>query len=86
MNWAQCLKRVFGVEINTCARCRGQLKVIASIEEPEVIAKILAHLQQTAPDQAQCELPLGVRAMRVALRFRAPGPLPSRPAAARWVV
>lgn len=62
MSWAQRLKRVFGVEINTCARCGGKVKVIASIEEPEVIARILAHIQKTAPDQHQAELPLGARA------------------------
>ena len=32
------------------------------IEEPEVIAKILAHLEKTAPDQSQTELPRGARA------------------------
>ena len=62
MNWAKRLKRVFGIDIEACARCGGKLKVIASIEEPEVIAKILAHLQRTAPDQVQCGLPLGARA------------------------
>jgi hypothetical protein len=36
--------------------------IIASIEEPGVIAKILAHLERTAPDQCQSELPLGARA------------------------
>ncbi len=55
-------KRVFGIEIEGCARCGGKLKVIASIEEPEVIAKILAHLERTAPAQYQAELPLGARA------------------------
>jgi hypothetical protein len=43
MRWAQRLKRVFAIEIDTCARCQGRLRVIASIEEPEVIARILAH-------------------------------------------
>ena len=62
MNWARRLKRVFGIEIEGCARCGGKLKVIASIEEPEVIAKILAHLERTAPAQYQAELPLGARA------------------------
>ncbi|MCC6619065.1 MAG: hypothetical protein IT341_08540, partial [Chloroflexi bacterium] len=42
-------------EIKACARCGGKLKVIASIEEPEVIAKILAHLERTAPEQHQSE-------------------------------
>ena len=62
MTWARRLKRVFGIEIEQCARCGGRLQVIASIEEPEVIAKILAHLEQTAPEQYQAELPLGARA------------------------
>jgi Putative transposase len=62
MTWAQRLKRVFGVEINTCARCGGKLKVIASIEESQVIARILAHLEKTAADQQQAVLPLGARA------------------------
>lgn len=62
MTWAQRLKRVFGVEINPCARCGGKLKVIASIEEPQVIARILAHLEKTAADPHQAELPLGARA------------------------
>jgi len=39
----QRLKRVFGVEIDHCVRCSGRLRVMASIEEPPVIARILAH-------------------------------------------
>ena len=46
MSWARRLKRVFGVEIESCARCSGQLKIIASIEEPQLIAKILSHLER----------------------------------------
>lgn len=61
MNWARRLKRVFGIEIEGCARCGGKLKIIASIEEPEVIAQILSHLERTAPQQYQPELPLGAR-------------------------
>jgi hypothetical protein len=48
MSWAQRLKRVFGIEIETCARCHGRLQVIASIEEPGVIARILAHRDRTS--------------------------------------
>ena len=62
MSWAQRLKRVFGIEIDSCARCGGKLEVIASIEEPEVIAKSLAPLEKAAPDQPQVERPLGARA------------------------
>ncbi len=46
MSWAQRLKRVFGIEIDTCARCQGRLRVIASIEEPEVIVRVLAHRER----------------------------------------
>jgi hypothetical protein len=53
---------VFGVEIESFARCGGKLKVITSIEQPAVIAKILAHLERTAPQQHQPERPIGARA------------------------
>ncbi len=33
MWWAQRLKRVFGVEIETCAGCGGKVRVIARICE-----------------------------------------------------
>jgi Zn-finger nucleic acid-binding protein len=29
MGWAQRLKRVFGIEIDTCQRCGGTLSIIA---------------------------------------------------------
>ncbi len=44
MTWAGRLKRVFGMDIEVCLECGGKLKVISSIEEPEVIEKILNHL------------------------------------------
>jgi hypothetical protein len=58
--------KLFGVEIAACARCGGKLKVIASIEEPQVIAKILAHPERCPPGFAKpanllrCESALGV--------------------------
>jgi hypothetical protein len=70
MSWARRLKRVFGIEIEDCGRCGGKLAIIASIEEPEVIAKILAHLEKTAPDQCQPGLPLGARAPPVPSQAR----------------
>ena len=55
MSWARRLKRVFGIEIETCVRCGGTLKIIASIEEPELVAKILAHIERTAPQHYRLE-------------------------------
>ena len=48
MSWAQRLKRVFAIDIETCRQCGGTLRVIASIEEPAVIERILEHLRHTA--------------------------------------
>src|SRR5690606_26785724 len=48
LTWAQRLKRVFAIEIETCRRCGGRLRVIASIEAPTTIERILAHLSRDA--------------------------------------
>jgi hypothetical protein len=56
MNWARRLKRVFGIEIEQCARCGGRLKVIASIEEPELIERILAHRRERGEEAAPAVL------------------------------
>jgi hypothetical protein len=61
MNWARRLKRVFGIEIEQCARCGGRLKVIASIEEPELIERILAHRRERG-EEAAPTASLGARA------------------------
>jgi hypothetical protein len=46
MSWAQRLKRVFRIDIDTCERCGGQVRIITRIEDPTVISKILSHLQE----------------------------------------
>jgi hypothetical protein len=48
MSWAQRLRRVFAIDIETCRQCGGRLWVIASIEEPAVIERILEHLGRDA--------------------------------------
>ena len=35
--------------IERCERCGGKVRIIASIEDPQVIGRILAHLEQTKP-------------------------------------
>ncbi len=47
MSWARLLKRVFDIDIERCA-CGGKLKIIAVIEAPDVIARILTHLGLSA--------------------------------------
>ncbi|MCP5170281.1 MAG: IS91 family transposase [Hahellaceae bacterium] len=44
MTWMQRLKRVFNIDIEQCEHCGGHVKVVACIEDPAVIEKILQHL------------------------------------------
>ena len=57
MTWAKRLKRVFSIEIETCNECGGDVRIVASIEDPAVIKKILAHLDNTASSAATALLP-----------------------------
>ena len=57
MTWAQRLKRVFGIDIETCDQCGGVVKVIASIEDPVVIERILSHLDKTTSNINRIGLP-----------------------------
>jgi len=55
MSWARLLKRVFDIDIEHCPNCGGALKIIAAIEDPPVIVKILSHLG--LPTHASSALP-----------------------------
>ena len=55
MTWAQRLKRVFNIDIETCSG--GAMKVIACIEDPVVIKQILGHLKHKAETSGTRALP-----------------------------
>ena len=57
MTWAQRLKRVFDIDIETCCECGGDVKIIASIEDPVVIRTILAQLDEKGAFAADSLLP-----------------------------
>jgi hypothetical protein len=42
--WAELMRRTFGYDVMACLHCGGRMKLIAMIEDPVVIAKILNHL------------------------------------------
>ena len=49
---------IFAIDITTCPQCGGALTLLAAIEDPAVIVKILAHLgiPTRAPPKAQARL------------------------------
>jgi len=55
IEWADLLKRTFDVDALQCPKCFGRMKLIAMIEQPEVIEKILDHLG--LPTEKPCALP-----------------------------
>ena len=59
MSWMQRLKRDLNIDIEVCEHYGGQVKVIASIEDPKVIELIFKYLKHKAPrlmppDSANC--------------------------------
>ncbi|MSQ71678.1 MAG: hypothetical protein EXR27_10395 [Betaproteobacteria bacterium] len=44
MGWARLLRRVFDLDLEHCPQCGGEFRIIAAIEEPAVIVRILTHL------------------------------------------
>lgn len=58
MTWAERLKRVFNIDITVCCHCGAAVKIIACIEGPAIITKILAHLDATSGASApESQLP-----------------------------
>jgi hypothetical protein len=43
--WRECIKRVWEVDPLSCPRCHAEMKIISFIVQPEVIRKILVHLE-----------------------------------------
>jgi len=44
MSWMQRLHRVFAIDIRTCPRCGANLRVIAVVDDPALINRILEHV------------------------------------------
>ena len=43
-NWARLICKVFEVDPLVCPRCQKQMRILAAIENPEAIRRILEHL------------------------------------------
>ncbi len=40
-SWAQLMPRVFAIDVLECPRCGGRLRILAAIQSPDAIRKIL---------------------------------------------
>jgi hypothetical protein len=57
MTWAQRLKLVFNIDIETCFEFGGEVRMIASTKDPAVIQKIPAYLDHDATSVTTVLLP-----------------------------
>jgi hypothetical protein len=67
MTWTQRLKRVFQIDITSGMRWRREM--IACIEDPAVIQKILTHLDKQEPQRGTGRLPQGRASARRSVRL-----------------
>ena len=47
---AELLRLVFRVDVEVCARCGGEARIIGFVTEPQVIRRILAHFERRGVD------------------------------------
>ena len=63
-NWARLIQKIYEVDPLTCPKCQGRMKILAFIENEDVIKKILKHLglwdQKTRPPPRTIGPPLNV--------------------------
>ena len=45
MTWMARLERVLAIDIRVCPRCGARLRLIGAVTDPNVIARILAHVR-----------------------------------------
>ena len=43
-SWAALMHRAFAIDVLECSHCGGRLRLIATLHDPAVIRKLLAHL------------------------------------------
>jgi len=80
--WAALLRRVFDLAVLACPRGGGRLRLIATVEDPAVVSKILAHLGLLHPPASPGPAPPSA-----ALRAAAPSYQPDGPnfSGQRWL-
>jgi hypothetical protein len=55
--WAALMHRAFALDVLACPHCGGRLRLIATLHDPAVIRKILAHLGRSPSEQSPWRAP-----------------------------
>ena len=63
-SWAALMHRAFAVDVLACPHCGGRLRLIATLHDPAVIRKILAHLGRAPSRPSPGPAPPAVRVLR----------------------
>ena len=69
--WCALLKRVFGIDILTCPRCKGRRHMISVITDPGAVGRIIEAVRRTAKnrgspaDGGEAQIPLPPRQGRL---------------------
>jgi hypothetical protein len=50
--WARLIRKVYEADPLECPKCQGPMRVIALIDDPAVVRRILEHLGCAVPDPA----------------------------------
>ena len=51
--WARLIRKVYEADPLECPRCKGPMRIIALIEDPAVVRRILQHLGRWAPEASE---------------------------------
>ena len=54
--WAELLQRVFAADVLACPSCGGRMRLIATIEDPRVVRRILTHLRLAGDEHRPADL------------------------------
>lgn len=46
--WAELMRRAFDIDVLECTHCGGRMRLLATIEAPHVVRRILQHLRITS--------------------------------------
>ena len=52
-SWARLIRKVYEADPLVCPKCKGPMRVIALIDDPGVVRRILEHLGRWAPEPAE---------------------------------